>query len=56
MRLGALLQPVAHQEGLEHSSKRRTEDAQFIEKLHRNWAASFSLSGNTLPSDAACAL
>lgn len=54
MRLGALLQSLAHWEGLEHSSKRKTEDALFIEKLH--WAASFSLRGNTLPSDAACAL
>lgn len=49
VRLEALLQSAAHQEGLEHSSKRRTEDAHFIEKLYRNWAASFSLRGNTLP-------
>lgn len=47
---GTLLKSIAHGDGPEHSSKRRTEDPQPIEKLHRNWAASFSLRGNICAS------
>lgn len=35
MGLGELLKSIAHGDGLEHSSKRKTGDHQSIEKLHR---------------------